>query len=300
LAQDTIRDYIIQGNKDIINPKIRWEKHLSPVFAYSKAAEVTRPMIDKYVAARLKAGATNSSVNRELAFLKHAFRLGLEHEKVYRVPTFPHLTEDNVREGFPTDAQFDKLKAACSKEALWLRAMLELAATFGWRKRSLLVMRVANVDLLNNTIRQEGSTTKSGEGNEVKMTPDLRALIAACASGKDSDRFLFSHDDLGVRPIVDFRISWATVTEAAGVPHLHFHDLCRKAARDLDAAGISQAVGMQVMGRRTPSIYRRYRIVDRRDIDRAIDRLVDHRKTQQKTDGEIDSQIDSQSKAATA
>lgn len=299
LAEDTFRDYIIQGNKDTVHPHMRWEKHLKPVFAYSKASDVTRPMIDKYVAARLKEGAANSSVNHELSFLKHAFHLGMEHEKVYRVPTFPHLTEDNVREGFPTDEQFDRLKQACAREGLWLRAMLELSATFGWRKASLFAMRVANVDLMNNTIRQEGSTTKSGEGNEVKMTPDLRALIAACVTGKDSDRFLFSRDDLGCRPIADFREAWARVTEAAGCPKLHFHDLCRFAARNLDNAGISQLVGMGIMGRKTASIYQRYRIVDRRDIDRAIDRLTEH-KSQQKTDGEIDSQIDSQSRAETA
>jgi integrase len=287
LAEDTLKDYEVQGNRDIVNPKIRWEKHLKLFFGNLKGIEVTRPLIDRYVAARLQAGASNASINRELAFLKRCFRLGLEHEKVYRVPTFPHLAEDNVREGFPTDEQYTKLKVACSKEGLWLRAMLELAATFGWRKSSLLAMRVQNVDLMNGTIRQEGSTTKSGEGNEVKMTPDLKLLITACISGKEPDDFLFTRvpkrqlrrpvDQQGQRPVEDFRSAWARATKAAGVPELHFHDLCRKAARDLDSAGISQLVGMQVMGRKTESIYKRYRIVDRRDVDRAIDRLVEHK-----------------------
>lgn len=295
LAEDTLRDHAVQGHKDLQIPSMRWEVHLKPVFAHLKAAEVTRPMIDKYVAARLKEGASNSTVNRELSFLKRAFRLGLEHEKVYRVPAFPHLVEDNVREGFPTDAQYDQLKKACSKEGLWLRAMLELAATFGWRKRSLLTMRVQNVDLMNGTIRQEGSTTKSGEGNEVKMTPDLQTLIAACASGKDPHDFLFTRDlERGDRPIRDFRRSWCRVTVSAGCPDLHFHDLCRKSARDLDIAGISQAVAMQLMGRKTPSIYRRYDIVDRRDLNRAVDRLTEHKARQAKAPGEIDSQFGSQ------
>lgn len=295
LAEDCLRDYRVQGHRDVINPTIRWEKHLKQVFGHLKAAEVSRPNIDKYVAARLKAGASNSTVNKELAFLKHAFRLGLEHEKIYRLPTFPHLREDNVREGFPGDEQFEKLKQACSKEGIWLRALLELAATFGWRKSSLLAMRVRDVDLSRGTIRQEGSTTKSGEGNEVKMTPDLQTLTMACMTEKDPDHFLFTRTYRGDRRIADFRKAWARATKAAGVPQLRFHDLCRKAARDLDNAGISQVVAMSVMGRKTPSIYKRYRIVDRRDVDRAIDRLVEHKNGTKVVSDTIDSQIDSQS-----
>jgi integrase len=294
LAEDVLRDYEVQGHRDTINPKIRWEKHLRPFFAHRKASEINRPLIDKYVAARKKAKASNASINRELAFLKRCFRLGLEHEKVYRVPTFPHLTEENVREGFPTDAEFTKLKEACAKEGLWLRAMLEIASKFGWRKRSLLAMRVQNVDLLRGTIRQEGSFTKSGEGNEVPMPPEMKTLVTACVTGKEPQNFLFTRDEEGLRQIVDFRISWARATKAAGVPDLHFHDLCRKAARDLDSAGVSQIVGMQVMGRKTPSIYKRYRIVDTRDVARAIDKLVEHENSQQKIDEEINSEINSQ------
>jgi integrase len=278
--------------KDIANPTIRWEKHLKPVFGHLKAKEVTRPVIDRYVSVRLKDGASNGSINRELAFLKRCFRLGLEHEKLYRVPTFPHLAEDNIREGFPTDEQFEKLKTECAKEGLWMRAMLELAATFGWRKGSLLKMRASNVDLVRGTVRQEASTTKSGEANECKMTNGLKTLLTACAAGKDADRWLFSRDVEGWRPIRDFRRTWRKVTKTAGVPKLLFHDLCRFAARGLDTAGISQIVGMQVMGRKTPSIYKRYRIVDRRDVDRAIDRLEES-KAQTKVENQIDSHLDS-------
>jgi integrase len=87
-----------------------------------------------------------------------AFRLGVEREKIYAtmVPVFPHLEEKNVREGFPSDEEYTKLKDACPKEGIWLRTMLELAATFGWRKGSLLRMRVSNVDLLAGTVREEG------------------------------------------------------------------------------------------------------------------------------------------------
>ena len=47
----------------------------------------------------------------------------------------------------------------------------------------------------------------------------------------------------------------------------------REAVRNLDRAGVSQDVAMQRVGRKTDSIYRRYRIVDAQDLRDAAARL---------------------------
>jgi integrase len=292
LVKDALTDQIVNGKKDTVNPKLRWENHLKATFGLLKACEVKRALLDQYVKARLDEKASNATIVKELALLKRALNLGVEHEKIYAtmVPVFPHLEEKNVREGFPSDEEYTKLKDACRKEGIWLRTMLELAATFGWRKGSLLRMRVSNVDLLAGTVREEGSTTKSGEGNEVKMTPDLRTLLQACMVGKKPDDYLFSRlqirkcrkrpiDQYRECRIVDFRSAWRRATKVAGKPDLHFHDLCRFAARRLDRAGVGQKTAMAVMGRKTDSIYRRYNVVDHRDRDLAVDRLVEYQRT---------------------
>jgi integrase len=289
LVQDAFTDQIVNGKKDTVNPKLRWENHLKGTFGLLKACEVKRALLDRYVKARLEEKASNATIVKELALLKRALNLGVEHEKIYAtmVPVFPHLEEKNVREGFPSDEEYRKLKDACRKEGIWLRAMLELAATFGWRKGSLLRMRVSNVDLLAGTVREEGSTTKSGQGNEVKMTPDLRALLQGAMLGKKPDDYLFTRvqirksrkrptEECRERPVVDFRSAWRRATKASGKPDLHFHDLCRFAARRLDRAGVGQKTAMAVMGRKTDSIYRRYNVVDHRDRDLAVDRLVEY------------------------
>jgi len=291
LVKDTLTDQIVNAKKDTVNPKLRWENHLEATFGALKACEVKRALLDQYVKARLEEKASNATIVKELALLKRALNLGVEREKIYAtmVPVFPHLEEKNVREGFPTDEEFTKLKDACRKEGIWLRTMLELAATFGWRKGSLLRMRVSNVDVLAGTVRQEGSTTKSGEGNEVKMTPDLRTLLQACVVGKAPDDYLFTRvqirkdrkrpiEECKEHSVVDFRSAWGRAAKAAGKPDLHFHDLCRFAARRLDRAGVGQKTAMAVMGRKTDSIYRRYNVVDHRDRDLAVDRLVEYQR----------------------
>lgn len=210
LVQDALTDQIVNGNKDTVNPKLRWENHLKGTFGLLKACEVKRALLDRYVKARLEEKASNATIVKELALLKRALNLGVEREKIYAtmVPVFPHLEQKNVREGFPSDEEYTKLKDACRKEGIWLRTMLELAATFGWRKGSLLRMQVSNVDMLAGTLREEGSTTKSGEGNEVKMTPDLRTLLQACIVGKQPEDCLFTRVQIRKsrnRPIEEYR-----------------------------------------------------------------------------------------------
>src|SRR4051812_15576688 len=112
-------------------------------------------------------------INRELAALKRMFNLGFKATPplVYRVPAFPRLSENNVRTGFLEDTQFDALVAACSGR-LWLRTMVEMGRSYGWRVSELLGLKVRQLDLLSSrgTIRLEPGTTKNKQGRTVVMT----------------------------------------------------------------------------------------------------------------------------------
>ena len=101
-----------------------------------------------------------------------------------RLPTFPHLREDSVRQGFLEDGQYTKLVEHSPE--LWFRAMLELGRTYGWRTSELKMMSVKQVDLFSRTIRLEPGTTKNGEGREVTMTAPVFALLKECLSGRTS------------------------------------------------------------------------------------------------------------------
>jgi hypothetical protein len=77
--------------------------------------------------------AKNATINRELAALKRMFYLGYKATppKVLRVPAFPHLAENNARQGFLEGTQYASLFKACPE--LWFRAIVEVGRTYGWR-----------------------------------------------------------------------------------------------------------------------------------------------------------------------
>lgn len=67
-------------------------------------------------------------------------------------------------------------------------------------------------------------------------------------------------------PIKHFRKAWIAACEASGNKGRLLHDFRRTAARNFDRAGISRSVAMSQIGHKTEAIYRRYRIVDERDL----------------------------------
>jgi integrase len=281
LVDSVITDYRVNSKKSMEYVEMRWKKHLEPVFGHVVAAHVTSDDIDKYKLHRLNEGASNATVNRELAIVKRAFHLGMRATppKVHRVPHFAMLAENNIRIGFVEPAQYDKLAAATAKQGLWIRAMFECAFTYGWRKSELLNLRVRQADLVNRTITLDVGSTKNKKGRTVHMTALVYELLRACVMGKQPEDHVFSRTNGS--PVLNFRRTWEAVTADAGLPGLLFHDLRRTAVRGLVRSGISEHVAMKISGHKTRSTFDRYDIVSDSDLKDAARKLEVARQIQQ-------------------
>ncbi len=318
LADDFLRDYRVNEKRSIVNAEARWKRHLQPFLGAMRAADVSTDLLSRYVDKRQQQGAKNATINRELAALKRMFYLGYRctPPKVNRVPAFPHLAENNARQGFLEDAQYQNLLESCPE--LWFRALLEVGRTYGWRIGELLSLRVKQVDILARTIRLEPGTTKNREGREVIMTDTVHKLLSQCIYAKAADDFVFTRSD--GKPVLDFRGTWWKACCAAGVGQmvcltcsqpvtgsecesckaeekrsdrlkyvgLIFHDLRRTAARNLRRAGVAEGVIMKIGGWKTRSVFERYAIVAQSDIQDAMQKLqtrenhsFNHTETQQ-------------------
>ena len=78
-------------------------------------------------------------------------------------------------------------------------------------------------------------------------------------------------------------LHWKTACKQSGLEGIIVHDLRRCAARNLSRAGVTEAVAMEITGHKTRSMYRRYRIVDERDLREATERLEGHLQEQSTT-----------------
>jgi integrase len=276
LAQGLFRDYQLSGRKSTADTKARWELHLKPAFGHLPAISVTSDQIANYVIARQEEGAANGTINREMAGLKRMYNLGRRTTppKVFRMPSFPKLAERNVRQGFVEDHEYQKLSEGAAEVGLWLRALLEVGHTFGWRVSELRNLRVNQLDLLNRIIRLNAGETKNDDGRVVIMTNTVHQLLTQCVVGKKPGDLVFTRRD--GKPVRDFRGAWKKICSAAGAPERLFHDLRRTAVRNMVRAGIPERVAMQISGHRTRAIFDRYHIVSENDLREASLKMEQH------------------------
>jgi len=75
------------------------------------------------------------------------------------------------------------------------------------------------------------------------------------------------------RRLIRFDTARGAACEAVGLPGLLFHDLRRSGARNYRRAGVREDVIQRIGGWKTASMFKRYNIVDERDLADAGERL---------------------------
>jgi integrase len=254
-----------------------WRVHLKPFFGGMQAKNVGTDSLSRYIEARRGEQAANGTINRELSLLQRSFMLAYESQprKIAHPLRFHRLAESKPRQGFIEQKQYDALAANCSD--LFMRTMLTLAYSFGFRKAELIgnkkakqpPLKVSDVNLLAGTLQLRDS--KNGESRKVALTGDAKNLLAACITGKGPEDNVFTRKCGNA--VKDFRETWEKVTLAAGVPGLLFHDLRRSAVRNMVRGGIPETVSMQISGHKTRDVFDRYNITSERDITDAARKI---------------------------
>ena len=146
-----------------------------------------------------------------------------------------------------------------------------MTASLQWRQ----------VDLQAGTVRLDPGTTKNREGRlfpfgdhlpELRhVLEDQRRITANIETQRELIyRWVFHRNGL---PIKNFRKAWADACSVAEVPGRIPHDLRRTAVRNLERAGVSRGVAMQLTGHKTESVYRRYALVSEGDLGAGIEKL---------------------------
>lgn len=294
LAEMVRDDYRVRGRRSLDRLEISLG-HLEEYFGACRAVAITSDRITAYERERLDAGAARSSVNTELAALRRAFNLAIKAKRLplSAKPSISTPDPHNARTGFFEESDFRAVLAELPEP---LRPPMEFAYHTGWRiQDEVLALTWAQVDFSAGVVRLEPDTTKSGEGRTFPFSalPDLADLLR-----RQREHTGAVERRLGVivptvfhrngRPILAYLDAWRAACKRASTvtrngleivvrPKLLGrtpHDFRRTAARNLIRAGVAQHVVMKLCGWKTDAMFRRYAIVDERDLRSAVEMLA--------------------------
>jgi integrase len=175
----------------------------------------------------------NATINRSLTLLRRMFRLAFEDGRLWAIPHFPMLKENNVRKGFVVHDQYILLRDALPD---YLKPVLVIGYFTGMREGEILPFRL---DQLNIRERQ-------------KMTsPARKAWRNTCVSLR-LGRFVCVHcGDPTVGTKKCARCSKLEKQNRRRHEGLLFHDLRRTGVRNLVRVGVPERVAMDVSGHKT-------------------------------------------------
>jgi integrase len=266
----------VNGRRSLRDLNRRIKMHLTPYFYGKRACQISTADIRRFALMRQEGGASNAEINRELAIVRRAFKLGEQNGKVLNRPYVQMLKENNVRTGFFERSQFEAVRARLSED---LKPVVTFAYVTGWRTYSeILPLKWRNVDFENRRVMLDAGTTKNDAARTFPFTEELEELLLNQRERTDA---LQREDGCVIpcvfhrsgQPIRIFRRSWLTACKRAGVPGRIPHDFRRTAVRNLVRAGIPERVAMQMTGHKTRSVFERYNIVSEGDLIEAARKL---------------------------
>ena len=275
LIESLRRDYELKGCKTWTR-RLQHLAHLKKVFTGMRVKAITTERLEGYVTRRKGEGVSNATINRELDCLRRMLKLGAASTppKVGRVPHFPKLKEDNVREGFFEHEEFLALRGACPDH---LKIAVTIAYYTGMRQGEIISengLKWDQVDLIEGTIRLRSIQTKNKTPRVIYMTGDFLMVMMKFKELRDRK---YPHCPYvcqrGGMPFKAIKHSWKTACERVGLKGKTFHDLRRTGVRNLVRAGVPETVAMKISGHKTRSVFDRYNITSEQDLKDAATRL---------------------------
>ncbi len=272
LARDLENEYQANGRRSLRHLIARIV-HLRRFFGSMRAAAITTSEVQKYIVKRQSEGATNGTINRDLAALRRMFSLATKATppSVSRAPYIPTLQENNARQGFFEYEDFERVRSALPKD---LRPLITFLYHSGWRKSEVMNLTWKQVDLHTATVRLEPGTTKNKQARMIFLAGEPLDVIQRQREIRDmlypDCPWVFFREG---KQIKFFRRSWNTACRKAKLTGKILHDFRRSAIRNMIRAGIPERVAMDLSGHKTRSVFERYNIVSEGDRLEAANRL---------------------------
>jgi integrase len=286
---DLVIDDYRNNDRGSIPKAERSSRRIKGYFGHLRAHDISAvsKLVEKFKKERRKE-ASNASINRELAFLKRGYNLGIEMQMINRKPVIKMLEEDNVRQGFFEYPEYDALRNAAP---VWFKPVVTFSYFVPWRKANVLGLQWKYVDLAHRVIDIPATDTKNKKAIKVKLAGELLEMLQGLYEKRNTlCPFVFTRDGKQINP--DIRDVWwnGCVTAGLGIwkevddkkvyEGKLFHDFRRTGCRDIVRSGVSEHVAMMISGHKTRSVFDRYNIITDKDLEEAAERRNRYAKEQ--------------------
>lgn len=239
--------------------KLSWKRdriflsHLVPFFRGKTMNGITPLLIEDYKRKR-KEKVSGSTVNRELACLKHMFNMamdeGMARENPVRKVRF--FREQGRKERILTDREKEELMKKCEG---YLKAAVIVALNTGMRRGEILGLRWSRVDFTRNVITVE--RTKSGKPRRVPMNSLAESTLRSMRENRENGEYVFWNRKTG-KAMKNVKKSFRKACERAAIANLRFHDLRHTFATELAEKGVDIATVCELLGHSSIVLTKRY------------------------------------------
>ena len=240
-----------------VTASFQW-KAIKSTFADRNAESLTEDDCNRYIAARRKAGRSDSTIWSELSRLRSALKWAEKKGLIDKAPFMWKPAQAPPRDKRMTREQVSALIAACEYPQVKLFAIL--AATTGARREAILSLTWDRVDLDRGLIHYADPTiATTNKGRAVVPINDLaRAALVEARRGATSP-FVVEWAGQRVRSV---KKGLATAAERAGLDHVTAHVFRHSAASILAESGVPMAEIAQLLGhsdtKMVEKVYSRY------------------------------------------
>lgn len=250
-----------------------------PTFNAKRLDHVTPFEVERWRSARLKAGTSKATTNRDLNTLKAALRLAVRWKlldtypladvKAAKVDTAGRVRflspDEETRLRDALTARDDARRAERDRANAWRRErgykawpalgtytdhltpIVRLALNTGLRRGELFNLRWRDVDRARAVLTVGGEGAKSGQTRHVPLnTEALDVLRIWTGKATQPDAFVFPSAD-GDR-LDDIKGAWLPLVKAAKVTAFTFHDLRHTFASKLVMAGVDLNTVRELLG----------------------------------------------------
>lgn len=293
LAQLVVDDYQTNDYKDLRNAKYL-QKFWRTFAGTQRADTIDTDQLAIWVKEWRKNGLSPARANRRISFLLRGYRLAFDRSGVKVIPKWEALKEAPPRSGTRSWEEFLAVRDALPAHA---KVPVTIEYWLGTRAGETHALEWPQVRFRHKDetveIRLRALDTKSGEQRVAILGGDLYDVL------RDWDVFTRSEYP-GTKhvchykgaPLKNIKTSWQTACVRVGLGEFLepdgaevgnrkyrgalVHDFRRTAVTRMEDAGIPRKTAMAISGHKTDSVFRRYHIVRKADLEKAGQLLLAH------------------------